>query len=130
MARGAHATSPVSPTRTRGPILVAICAAKRSGPGVAGLSQVGTAASYACHTRAASSQVRECRCRIMTVRCTGESRLLEHVGEKQDFECELTSQGLRHEDFELRVQRPCSAPRRLSARARLAMSACFPLPPR
>ena len=41
----------------------------------------------------------------MTVHCTGESGLLEQVGEKQDFECELTSQGFRHEDFELRVRR-------------------------
>jgi len=41
----------------------------------------------------------------MTVRCVGDCRLLEQVGEKQDFECMLTSRGLRHEEFVLRVRR-------------------------
>jgi hypothetical protein len=42
----------------------------------------------------------------MAVRCTGDARLIEQVGEKQDFECELTLHGLRHEDFVLLVERP------------------------
>lgn len=41
----------------------------------------------------------------MTVRCLGEYRLLEQVGEKQDFECMLTAHGARHEEFVLRVRR-------------------------
>lgn len=41
----------------------------------------------------------------MTVRCEGDSRLLEQLGEKQDFECLLTAHRLRHEDFALRVRR-------------------------
>jgi len=41
----------------------------------------------------------------MTVHCIGECRLLEQVGEKQDFECMLTARGLRHEEFTLRVRR-------------------------
>ncbi|HEY6892690.1 MAG TPA: hypothetical protein VI258_00875 [Rhodanobacteraceae bacterium] len=41
----------------------------------------------------------------MTVHCVGECRLLEQVGEKQDFECMLTARGLRHEQFSLRVRR-------------------------
>jgi hypothetical protein len=31
---------------------------------------------------------------------------MEQVGEKQDFESELTRYGMRHEDFMLRVRRP------------------------
>lgn len=41
----------------------------------------------------------------MAVRCLGESRLLEQVGEKQDFECVLTAQGFCHENFALRTRR-------------------------
>ena len=41
----------------------------------------------------------------MTVHCVGDCRLLEQVGEKQDFECMLTSRGFRHEEFVLRVRR-------------------------
>ena len=41
----------------------------------------------------------------MAVRCTGETKLLEQLGEKQDFECLLTALGLRHEEFVLYVRR-------------------------
>ena len=34
----------------------------------------------------------------MTVRCEGDSRVMEMVGEKQDFEAELSRFGFRHED--------------------------------
>lgn len=40
----------------------------------------------------------------MSVRCTGDCRPLEQVGEKQDFECLLTTPGLKHEAFVLRVR--------------------------
>ena len=42
----------------------------------------------------------------MAVRCVGDSRLMEQVGEKQDFESALTQRALRHEDFMLSVHRP------------------------
>jgi len=41
----------------------------------------------------------------MTVHCVGETRLIDQLGEKQDFECELTRQAKAHEDFTLRVFR-------------------------
>ena len=41
----------------------------------------------------------------MTVHCDGDCRLIEQVGEKQDFECELSRRRLPHEDFKLRVLR-------------------------
>jgi hypothetical protein len=41
----------------------------------------------------------------MTVRCDGDSRVMELVGEKQDFEAELSRFGFRHEDFSLCVRR-------------------------
>ena len=41
----------------------------------------------------------------MTVRCEGDSRIMEQLGEKQDFEAELSRLGLRHEDFALHVRR-------------------------
>jgi hypothetical protein len=41
----------------------------------------------------------------MAVRCTGDIRLLEQLGEKQDFECLLTERGMRHEAYALRVRR-------------------------
>ena len=41
----------------------------------------------------------------MAVRCVGDSALLEQLGEKQDFECLLTTQSLQHEDFLLHVRR-------------------------
>jgi hypothetical protein len=47
--------------------------------------------------------------RAMTVRCSGDGRLMEQVGEKQDFEVALTRHGLSHEDFLLRVRRPSVA---------------------
>jgi hypothetical protein len=43
--------------------------------------------------------------RIVSVRCTGDRRLLEQVGEKREFECLLSAWGLPHENFELRVRR-------------------------
>ena len=41
----------------------------------------------------------------MTVRCVGDSRIMEQLGEKQDFEAELSRVGRRHEDFALHVRR-------------------------
>lgn len=41
----------------------------------------------------------------MAVRCSGNCRLLEQVGEKQDFECALTALALPHEDFLLDIVR-------------------------
>jgi len=41
----------------------------------------------------------------MTVQCEGDSRVMEQVGEKQDFEAELSRLHLRHEDFVLHVRR-------------------------
>jgi hypothetical protein len=41
----------------------------------------------------------------MTVRCEGDSWIMEQLGEKQDFEAELSRLGLRHEDFTLHVRR-------------------------
>ena len=41
----------------------------------------------------------------MTVRCEGDSWVMEQLGEKQDFEAELSRLGLRHEDFALHVRR-------------------------
>jgi len=45
----------------------------------------------------------------MSVRCSGDCRSMEQVGEKQDFESALTRHGLRHEDFVLSVHRPVAA---------------------
>lgn len=41
----------------------------------------------------------------MAVYCEGDSRMMEQLGEKQDFEAELTRQGFRHESFTLHVFR-------------------------
>ena len=42
----------------------------------------------------------------MAVRCSGDCRPMEQVGEKQDFESVLTRHGMLHENFRLRVSRP------------------------
>ncbi|HTS24001.1 MAG TPA: hypothetical protein VMN79_19595 [Casimicrobiaceae bacterium] len=39
----------------------------------------------------------------MSVMCMGRTRVLEQLGEKQDFEAELSRRGFRHEDFSLHV---------------------------
>ena len=41
---------------------------------------------------------------VMAVRCEGDSWRMEQVGEKQDFEAELSRLGFRHEDFDLYVR--------------------------
>lgn len=41
----------------------------------------------------------------MTVHCEGECGVLEQLGERYEFETELTRQGFRHEDFALHVMR-------------------------
>jgi hypothetical protein len=41
----------------------------------------------------------------MTVHCEGDCRLLEQLGEKQDFEAELSRLGFKHEHFILQVLR-------------------------
>ena len=41
----------------------------------------------------------------MTVYCEGDRSIVEQLGEKQDFESELTRQGFKHEDFTLHVLR-------------------------
>jgi hypothetical protein len=47
----------------------------------------------------------------MTVHCEGECWLLEQLGEKQDFEAELSRLGFRHEEFTLHVLRQTSETR-------------------
>ena len=39
----------------------------------------------------------------MSVLCSGRTRVLEQLSEKQDFEAELSRRGFRHEDFTLQV---------------------------
>jgi len=41
----------------------------------------------------------------MAVQCEDDAAVMEQLGEKQDFEAELTRRGFRHEDFELFVRR-------------------------
>jgi hypothetical protein len=41
----------------------------------------------------------------MTVHCEGDCGMLEQLGERYEFETELTRQGFRHEDFTLHVMR-------------------------
>ena len=41
----------------------------------------------------------------MAVRCGGDTWEMEQIGEKQDFECELSRLGFKHEDFALHVRR-------------------------
>lgn len=41
----------------------------------------------------------------MSVLCSGQSGVLEQLGEKQDFETELSRRGYRHEEFTLHVER-------------------------
>ncbi len=41
----------------------------------------------------------------MTVRCEGDPWIMEQLGEKQDFESELSRLGFTHEDFALYVRR-------------------------
>ena len=41
----------------------------------------------------------------MTVRCDGDAWIMEQLGEKQDFESELSRLGFSHEDFILHVRR-------------------------
>jgi hypothetical protein len=42
----------------------------------------------------------------MTVHCEGDCMIIEQLGEKQDFEAELSRQHFRHEHFVLHVVRP------------------------
>ena len=42
----------------------------------------------------------------MTVHCEGDCRVVEQLGEKQDFETELTRLGFAHEHFTLQVALP------------------------
>ena len=42
----------------------------------------------------------------MSVVAKGDVWVMEQVGEKQDFESELTRLGFEHEDFALQVERP------------------------
>ena len=41
----------------------------------------------------------------MTVHSEGDTWIMEQLGEKQDFEAELSRLGIRHEDFTIRVRR-------------------------
>ena len=41
----------------------------------------------------------------MTVRSEGDTWVMEQLGEKQDFEAELSRLGFRHEDFIVSVRR-------------------------
>lgn len=40
----------------------------------------------------------------MSVLCSGQTGVLEQLGEKQDFEAELSRRGYRHEEFTLHVE--------------------------
>jgi len=40
----------------------------------------------------------------MSVACSGDARVIEQLGEKQDFEAELARRGFPHEDFSLYVE--------------------------
>jgi hypothetical protein len=42
----------------------------------------------------------------MTVHCEGDCGVIEQLGEKQDFEAELSRRGFRHEHFVLHVVEP------------------------
>ena len=48
----------------------------------------------------------------MTVHCEGECGVLEQLGERYEFETELTRQGFRHEEFMLHVIRERPRPRK------------------
>jgi hypothetical protein len=41
----------------------------------------------------------------MTVHCEGDCRVIEQLGEKQDFEADLSRLGFRHQHFALQVTR-------------------------
>ncbi|HEY1459875.1 MAG TPA: hypothetical protein VGH59_07455 [Casimicrobiaceae bacterium] len=41
----------------------------------------------------------------MSVRCEGDLRVMEQLGERQDFEAELTRLGFTHEEFTINVRR-------------------------
>jgi hypothetical protein len=41
----------------------------------------------------------------MAVQCEGDCWIMEQLGEKQDFEAQLSRLGFRHEDFALDVRR-------------------------
>jgi hypothetical protein len=41
----------------------------------------------------------------MAVRCEGDLWIMEQLGERQDFESELSRLGMRHEDFHLHVRK-------------------------
>lgn len=40
----------------------------------------------------------------MSVACSGQTRVVEQLGEKQDFETELSRRGFTHEQFALHVE--------------------------
>jgi len=46
----------------------------------------------------------------MTVHCEGACRVIEQLGEKQEFEIALSRLGFRHEHFELHVMRNATQP--------------------
>jgi hypothetical protein len=48
----------------------------------------------------------------MTVHCEGDCGVLEQLGERYEFEAELTRRGFRHEDFALHVLRERPPPRK------------------
>ena len=48
----------------------------------------------------------------MAVHCEGDYRVMEQLGEKQDFESELSRLGFRHEHFALYVAPKSSRPAR------------------
>ena len=47
----------------------------------------------------------------MAVQCEGDCRIMDQLGEKQDFEAQLSRLGFRHEDFALDVRRADLGPR-------------------
>jgi hypothetical protein len=58
----------------------------------------------------------------MTVHCEGERAVLEQLGERYEFETELTRQGFRHEDFTLHVMRERPQPPKSEWQQRYAVT--------
>jgi len=57
----------------------------------------------------------------MAVHCGGDSWVMEQLGEKQDFECELSRIGFKHEDFALYVRRASASGMGTSWKAKYAV---------
>jgi hypothetical protein len=58
----------------------------------------------------------------MTVHCEGDRWVMEQLGERFDFETELTRQEFRHEDFALHVMREREPPGKTEWASRYAIT--------